>query len=152
MRVLNTIKSSCSRSCWLLFLAISSLAGCGDSPRVVETDVPEAQSRLMAINLAYMRFLEQQGRPPSNEQELRSQFSEGNPDEILRSPRDGQPFVICYGVNIFGDLPWAKSTPVLAYEQQGDGSRWVLSIPGGVFELDEAEFQKASFPPGHTVQ
>ena len=83
---------------------------------------------------------------------MRQSLTEGDPDEILRSPRDGEPFVICYDVDVLGALEWAQSTPVLAYERRGDGSRWVLSIPGGIFLLDEEEFQQASFPPGHTVR
>lgn len=144
------------RGVWLCSLAafVLSAAGCGGStePKVVQTEAPEAQTRLMAINNAYTQFLEQHQRPPRNEKELRQALTEGNPDEVLRSPRDGEPFAICYGVDLFGPLEWAHSTPVLAYEQRGDGSRYVLSIPGGVFLLDEQEFKQASFPPGHTVQ
>ena len=140
---------------WFYLLIGSTLlmtAGCSNEPIVVEAELPEAQARLMEIKFAYTRFQEEYRRPPRNEEELMRTLESENPKETLLSPRDGEPFVICYGVNVFGSLDWAKSTPVLAYEPKGDGTRWVLSIPGAVYELDEEEFQKASFPPGHTVK
>jgi hypothetical protein len=125
--------------------------GCSSESIVVE-ELPETQARLMDIRLAYSRFIERTRRPPRSEQELRQTMEAENPDEALRSPRDGQPFVICYGVDVFGSLDWAETTPILAYERSGDGSRWVLSIPGAIYQLDEEEFQQASFPPGHTIK
>ena len=136
----------------VVLLVVIAIIGCCGGPTVVETDLPEAQARLMAINFAYTQFLEQRGRPPRNEKELRQTLNEENPEEALRSPRDGKPFVICYGVDKFGPLEWAKTTPVLAYEQRGDGSRWVLTVPGAIYLLDEKDFQQADFPPGHKVK
>jgi hypothetical protein len=133
-------------------LVVIATIGCGGGPTIVETDVPEAQARLMAINFAYTQFLQERGRPPKNEAELRQTLAEENQEETLLSPVDGEPFVICYGVDKFGPLDWAKTTPVLAYEQNGDGSRWVLTVPGAIYQLDETEYQEASLPPGHTVQ
>ena len=152
---INTTLSNADRTvslgiCLLICLAFLG-TGCDSTPRVVETEVPEAQVRLMAINLAYTTFLQQKGRPPANEKELRTTLISDNPDETLRSPRDGEPFVICYGVDLFKPLDWAKTMPILAYENRGEGTRWVLGIPGGVFELEEAEFQQADLPPGHKV-
>ena len=138
--------------CLLICSAMLMIAGCNSDPIVVNEEVPEAQVRLLDINYAYMGFLEKHRRPPRNEKDLRRTLESVNPDETFLSPRDGEPFVICYGVNIFGPLEWAESTPVIAYEKQGDGTRWVLSAPGAIYELDEEEFQKASFPPGHTIQ
>jgi hypothetical protein len=138
--------------CLLIGSAMLVIAGCNSEPIVVEEELSETKSRLMDIKFAYMGFLEKTRRPPRNEKDLRRTLETDNPDEAFLSPRDGEPFVICYGVNIFGPLEWAESTPVIAYEKQGDGTRWVLSAPGAIYELDEEEFQKASFPPGHTVQ
>lgn len=140
--------------CCCVLLTAAALTGCGSNQetRTVEAELPEAQSRLMAINTAYMQFQEKYKRPPQNEQELRGMLEAGSGDEVLRSPRDGQPFAICYGVDVFGPLEWAQSTPVLAYEQGGEGDRWVLAIPGAVYCLEEQEFRQSSFPPGHTVK
>ena len=130
-----------------------TVIGCTSRPVTVEEEVPEVQARLMAIRDAYSAFSEQAGRPPRNEQDLRRFLESENPDETLVSPRDGQPFVICYGVDVY-DANWAKpdSTPVVVYEQQGVDSRWVLAPPGMIYEMGEEEFSKASFPPGHKAQ
>jgi hypothetical protein len=137
-------------------LLLVAAAGCGGQhPVVVTTALPEAHARLSAINAAYEGFDDQHGRSPHNEQELRTMLvSQGqDPDKVLRSPRDGEPFVICYGADVFGSLDWAgDALPVFAYERRGDGGRWVLAPPGFVKELSEEEFRAARFPPGHKVE
>ena len=137
----------------LAFLLFMATTGCNSEPQIVEGELPETQARLMDIQLAYSRFIEQAGRPPRNEKELLRTLESQNPEETLVSPRDGQPFVICYGVSFY-EVNWAKpnSTPIIAYEQQGDGTRWVLSPPGMIHEVEEEEFRNASFPPGHKVK
>lgn len=138
----------------LLFGALllsNLLTGCSNEPIIVEVEVPEAQRRLMAIRAAYSIFQDQRGRPPQNERELLSCLPEDAPEDVLLSPRNQQPLVICYGTDLYGSLDWAKSTPVLAYEQVQEGPRWVLSVPGGASELSADEFAEASFPPGHKL-
>lgn len=136
---------------WLLPLAM--LLGCGGGTVVVDQPLDPTHERLMKIGNAYTAYLEETGQPPRSEKQLRQALAEqGNPDELLRSPRDGQPFVICWGVDLFGGLDWAQNTPVLAYEKQGTGEkRYVLTAIRSVQEISEDEFQQASFPPGHQV-
>ena len=68
----------------------------------------------------------------------------------MRSPRDEQPLVICWGVDTMKRMPWAKTTPVLAYEARGvNGSRYVLTAIHSVELMPDADFRAASFPPGH---
>ena len=129
------------------------LAGCSSSPVTVQAPMDATQERLIKIKLAYSHFLSEKGVPPRSVEDIRPLLAAGgdNPDELLRSPRDGQPFEICWGVNINAPLPWAKTTPVLAYEKQGvDGSRWVLTAVRSVAPMTEEEFRGASFPPGHS--
>ena len=137
---------------------VGSMVGCERQPIIVETVVPETQLRLMKINAAYNAFIDRFGRAPRNEKELlpmlATEDSAEDAAETLLSPSDGQPLVICYGVNLLGDLSWAESTPVMAYErrssgQAGGGKRWVLTVPGAILQLSEAEIRSASFPPGH---
>ena len=95
---------------------------------------------------------------PSGEKELlpllaAENSKEDTPEKLLTSST-GQPFVICYGLDPTADLTWAKSTPVLAYEQissvqDGEGKRWVLTAMGSILRMPDAEFRRASFPPGH---
>lgn len=133
---------------WCALLGV--VFGCGQPPSVVETELPEAQVRLMSIKNAYTAFTEQRGRPPRNEKELQRQLADDSSPEVLTSPRDGQPFKVCYGATLFGDLAWASpdSIPALAFEQQGaDGTKWVLTIPGAILEVPDDEFAKVVFPP-----
>ena len=139
-RLLVLLLSSC--------LAVS-LVGCERRPIIVETVVPEAQLRLMKINSGYNRFIDRFGRARLGENELlpmlaTEETAEHDPETVLTST-NGQPFVICYGLNPLSDLTWAKSTPVLAYEQTAsssavDGKRWVLTAPGAILQLSEVEF------------
>ena len=63
---------------------------------------------------------------------------------------DGQPLVVCWGVDLSKRPAWAKTTPVLAYEKQGaDGNRYVLTVVRSVELLSDKDFRTASFPPGH---
>ena len=91
-------------------------------------------------------------RPPQSAEELKPALGKlGNPDDLLRSSRDGQPFVVCWGVDLLVPPTWAKATPVLAYEKRGvDGRRYVLTTRRRVELMPDQEFRKASFPPGHT--
>jgi hypothetical protein len=136
-------------------LLLVAVAGCGGQPTVVATPLPEAHARLGAINAAYEAFYDKHGRTPRNEQELRTMLvsQEQDADKVLRSPRDGEPFVICYGADVYGSLDWAgDALPVFAYERRGDGGRWVLAPPGFINVLSEEEFRAARFPPGHKVE
>jgi hypothetical protein len=130
------------------------LAGCSSSsPVTVQTPLDPTQEKLIKIKLAYSHFLGEKGAPPRSAEDLRPLLASGadNPDEILRSSRDAQPFVICWGVDINAKLPWAKTTPVLAYEKEGvGGSRWVLTTARSVGLMSEQEFREASFPPGYS--
>ena len=74
----------------------------------------------------------------------------GKTEDPWRSPRDGQPFVVCWGLDLTKPPSWAKSTPVLGYEKQGaGGSRYVLTAIRSVELMSDKEFHEASFPPGH---
>ncbi len=108
----------------------------------------------MRIYVAYMRFSADQKRPPRNAEELKPFLAEfGNADDILRSPRDGQPFVVCWGVDMRqAPASEGKPMPVVMYEKQGvDGRRYVLTAPFRKVEvLSDQEFRQASFPPGYS--
>jgi hypothetical protein len=129
------------------------LAGCSSSsPTTVLARLDPTQEKLIKIKLAYSHFLSEKGTPPRSAEDLRPLLASGgdNPDDILRSSRDAQPFVICWGVDINAKLPWAKTVPVLAYEKEGvGGSRYVLTAVRSIGLMSEQEFREASFPPGH---
>ena len=138
---------------WLLLVAFWCLAtgSCSSSAPVKITPPNPVAKNLMSILRAYGSFCASQQRPPESAEDLKPALAkQGNADDVLRSPRDGQPLVICWGVDLLKPADWANSTPVLAYEKQGaDGQRYVLTTRYVKLMRDE-EFRQASFPPGHT--
>lgn len=143
------------RRCILVLVAVFFLSGCTPSTPV-EVVVPLApvHDNLLKISTAYLGYTTAKHKPPQSVKDLRPLLADqGNPDEILKSPRDGQPLVICWGFDVMNPLASAPGTPVLAYEKKGvDGSRYVLiSTPMGpmVQEMSDADFRAAQFPKGH---
>jgi hypothetical protein len=138
-------------------LACCGVVGCSSSSTVVQgKPVPLTQANLITIGVAYVRYTTEKKHPPKGPEDLKPLLKEsGDPEKILRSDRDNQPLVICWGVDTRVPPAWAKSTPVLAYEKQGlKGSRYVLSLFSGpvVTLMSDDQFRKASFPPGYTPQ
>ncbi len=139
-------------ACALILLAVVVLSGCEpSSPLIVNAPLEPIHANLVKINIAYCRFIAANHRPPRGPEDIQPLLAKmGSPDEILRSPRDGQPLVICWGADPRKLLSSAKSTPVLAYERRGvNGSRYVLTAIHSVELMPDAEFRAASFPPGH---
>jgi hypothetical protein len=123
-----------------------ALSGC--SPPKPEVD--ETELNLRRIAQAYVLVISARGRPPKDVEQLKQQFKElgesRDPDTILRSPRDGQPFVIAFAV----PLNEVSRNLVLAYEREGkDGKRYVLMAGHDIKELTDEEFAAADFVPGY---
>ena len=73
--------------------------------------------------------------------------------ELQTSPRDGEPFVILWGVD-YNRLPPHGIDPftVAAYEKTGvAGQRYVLRFPRQVVLWSDEQLKRAVFPPGHKV-
>jgi hypothetical protein len=130
-------------------LLILTLLGCTPQPSLVEKAVDPTQQRLMLVGQAYRQFSREMRRPPRSAAELMPtlQQKEGGQD-ALQSARDGQPFVISWGLDVMAPRTGTER-PVLAYEQQGfEGSRFVLSTMGNVELLPDGSFRESSFAPG----
>jgi hypothetical protein len=132
--------------CWALIRLAGPLlvAGCSSRPAgpVVQ---PDAAKNLGHIGLAYDRATVALGHPPASPADLKPFLKPlGNPEDILRSPRDGLPYVIRWGVN-FRKLPISSMPPpVIAYETEGaNGSRYVLTVMG-IVPMSEGEFAKTT--------
>jgi hypothetical protein len=136
----------------LLTLAPLGIAGCGSD------EIPDtAETRLYAIAEAYCNLQDMPGgKPPATLDELRTMLAEfheagmgRDPDLMLRSPRDGQPFVIILGQHVSlqgGDAIWV-------YEQQGaEGTRYVMTLNRTVKQVPHENFAQASFVKGHKPQ
>jgi len=132
---------------FLLFgLSLFVVCGCS-SPKVVETQLPIAQERLLKLGQAYGQYCTQHKKPPAKPADLKAIL--GDADAFI-SPDDGQPFHICWGID-FGKP--ANPPLVVAYEKNGrDGRRYVLTTARNVLHMVEPEFRTANFPPGHHPQ
>ena len=135
----------------MALLALAGGIGCTPSEVVVHAKLEPAHENLMHIGSAYNRFNTQYAKAPAGVADLKPFLKEfGSPDDLLRSPRDGQPYVICWGVDLSVPQPWVQSTGVLAYEQHGaQGKRYVLTTMRSVVLMTDEELRRVDFPPGH---
>jgi hypothetical protein len=140
----------------VLGLLLASAAGCG-SPNVVNVQEDKSAQNLQLISSAYSMAANKLKRPPQGAQDiteiLKNELGKPDPENILRSPDDNEPYVIVWGVN-FGEVAKARGGNVdviLAYEAKGKGGkRHVLVPPGQVSLMTDEQFRAAAFPPGHT--
>ena len=137
----------CCRGLAFFFCCLPAVfaAGCSGSGPKTE----EAELNLRRIVQAYQLASEPHGNPPRDLESITRFFKElgdpREPDKILRSPRDGQPYVILFGAK----LEWGDGT-ILAYERDGkDGARYVATLSRDVKILNDAEFAQAQFVGGH---
>ena len=69
--------------------------------------------------------------------------AEKDPSRLLRSTRDGEEFVVVWGL----DLNTTSQDTTIAYERTGvDGKRMVVDLAGDVSEVTPEEFAKLKFP------
>jgi hypothetical protein len=141
-------------SALLLVALVPLLAGCGPAKPVVFPE-NKFEQNLQRIGAAYTQATVKLGRPPSGPEEL-TEFLQvaGGPTaaELLRSPHDGEDYVIVWNVD-FRQLAMTGGNVndiVLAYEKKGkNGARYVMKPPSYVVQMKDLEFKSAKFPPGH---
>jgi hypothetical protein len=128
-------------------LACLLAVGCNSTP--TERERPPASTHLKKIQQAYVQATTSLGRPPGNLEELTPFLKRvGDPAELLRSPDDGENFVIVWGVDVRA-APAGKSFPVIAYEKRGAGGRRYVAGFRQISRMTDEEFRQANFPPGH---
>src|SRR5262249_28352707 len=105
------------------------------------------------IALAFGDAHSRLGRSPKNAEDLKPFLKEfGNPEELLVSPNDGQPYVVVWGANPTrgGPTDYQGMFPILAYERKGaGGKRAVTDIRGRPLTVPEADLSKLTFAGGH---
>jgi hypothetical protein len=136
---------------WLhvVLAAVVGLAGCS---RKVDRPLPAAEQRLLDIGTAYLNAINRLKRPPRGFDDLKPSLQPGATEDYLRSPGDGEPFVIFWGID-YHKLPPGPVDPftVAAYEKKGvEGKRYVLRFPRSVVQMTDEELRKAVFPSGHS--
>jgi len=130
---------------WLLVLG--AFVGCRPETRITE-EGSETQY-LRNLVAAYMQTATDLGRMPRSIVEIKPALKcLGDPEQLVRSPRDGQIYVLVTGGQLDGHR--SETSAVLAYERAGvDGSRLVVDSQRRVWEVTEEEFAKLSFPTSH---
>jgi hypothetical protein len=134
---------------WLLLLALAA-AGCGSD----ELNSPTAVKMRGLANLYLDCAVPKNGKGPANEQELKKHIR-GLPSFILESngvdpnaldalfvsERDGEPFVVSYGLSITGIS--GTSAPVVVHEKTGKNGKRLVAFANTKVELvDEARLQE----------
>jgi hypothetical protein len=133
-----------------LTLAGSLLVVTGCSRNNADRPLAPAEERLLKLGNAYTNATYQKQRPPRDFNDIK-QFLEGeNLEDFLRSPNDGAPFVVHWGVDFTAIVPHGEDPfTIAAYEKNGvDGKRYVLRFPRSVVLMTEKELRDAVFPPG----
>ena len=136
----------------IIAMGIVALPGCSRGSGGAATDsVDPTWERLLTLGRAYKQFNSESRKPPKRASDLRPILKAlGVGEETFSSQRDGQPFVICWGVDVTVPAQWAKSRPILAYERQGQlESRYVLTTFANIELLSRKQFMESSFPPGY---
>jgi hypothetical protein len=107
------------------------------------------QAALAKVVDAYVNAQQRLNRPPRGVEDLRSHLA-GNPDEALRSPVDGEPYVIVWGTDVRTPTISGDTLPIFIYERKGkDGRRHAADVMLGMPVLSEQEFRTAQFAGGH---
>ena len=132
----------------LVAMAAAVAAGCG--PSVIRSEIPPDPDteRLVALGRAYAQFTDEKGRPPKGPEDLRDRLPAA---DALTSSRDGQPYVIFWGVDPRVPPTWSKGRAILGHESQGaGGTRYALIMRGNlhVEKLSDEDLRTSSFPPG----
>jgi hypothetical protein len=119
--------------------------GCGT--RENQTALPPVIENLRAVRDGYFEARRALDRPPRSKEELVPYLKKfGDPSQLLRSPDDGEEFVIVYGTD---PLATDSLTYVWAYERFGSGgSRWIIR-ERHVQRVPNEKLATFPFPPGH---
>jgi hypothetical protein len=129
---------------------LAAFAGCGEDVHVVP--LTAAEQELTYIALGYMDAHDRLGRGPKDAEELKPFLKPfGDPDDLLVSPNDGQPYVVAWKANpTGGPTEYMGMFPIIAYEQKGaGGKRAITDVRGRPLTIPEEDMQKLTFVRGH---
>jgi hypothetical protein len=126
----------------------------GCERREVVNKGPEGVCNLLSLAKAYTRTAAGVRTPRSIEDIMPALKTIGDPQGLLRSPRDGKPYVIVWGVDIRSPVlrrngMSGSDAPIIAYEQEGrDGKRQAvnLTLRGQEYSAEEVAQLKLTVP------
>jgi hypothetical protein len=129
------------------FVLLTSLpTGCAEKPKFQEN---KAADHLRKIATAFTMG-PYAGGIPKNAAELKALLKQlspkEDPDELLRSPNDGEPYEIMWGANFDRQT---DINAIFAHEKKGvDGKRFVINVARIVSQMTDAEFAGANVAHG----
>jgi len=133
----------------LLACLPACLCGCGRKAVVADEAESQAQEALRGVAAAYNAAIARRGKPPAGPDDIKPFLAEGTSlDDALRSPRDGEPFVIVWGADPRKGMD--VKPLVIGYEARGKNGRRMVFTAMGVFAMEDAGFKAARFPEGHS--
>ena len=138
-----------------LFVATSACltgcGGCGSSGPIILPQ-SDAEKNLTNIVLAYLDAQEEIHHNPKNAEEIKPFLKRfGDPNQILVSPTDGEPYVVVWGAGLQGGpTPYHQMFPIIAYEKKGSGGkRAIVDVRGRTMTVPNEDFTQLTFVGGH---
>ena len=136
---------------WTAVSCSFAVSLCSCSPPEVVTLIPRDHARLKTIATVYAYASRDLERPPNSLDELLPTFGEAgieNPKDYLSSTRDGEPYVIIWGVDL--EREYMGSPLPLAYERIGlEGHRIAIACDYTIIEITHDQFATSQWPAGH---
>lgn len=127
-----------SRALSVCVFGLLMLVGCQPPVR----EVPAVYQNLKAISTAYLTATDDLGHPPRNMEELTPFLKRaGDPEKMLRSPNDGEPYVILWDIDYH-----ITPVPVMIHEKTGKGGVRYVVRGRDIYRMTEQEFKSAPFP------
>jgi hypothetical protein len=139
---------------WLLqaMLAAGSLViliGCMSKPAAREDETTTDMRHISGVFEAMQGF---HNRPPKSMDEIRNMLADlhkdgrnEEPEKVLTSSRDNQPYVIVLGAKM-GDDP--KDALVIFEKTGKDGTRYAMTAGRHVLQLTDDQFKQAQIASG----
>ncbi|HEV2947473.1 MAG TPA: hypothetical protein VGX70_08860 [Gemmataceae bacterium] len=124
-------------ACLLLWAGI----GCSSGNRG-SADLNPNEEAIVHVGMAYRDSYNALKRAPKGVEDLKPYLKKyGDPDKVLISPSDGQPFHIVWGV--VPSRPTKGNQVFLVYEETGkNGKRYAVDIRLKVYHLTDSEFSQ----------
>jgi hypothetical protein len=135
--------------CALLLCFFLTTTGC-ETPPASSEQQGDVYGQMNSIQSCYLQYVMQRKRAPKSPDDLLPLLKQAGltgPD-VFRSSRDGEDFVIFWGVK--PNFQSGDNT-VIGHEASGSDDQWVVMTSMGVVTMSDAEFKSAKFPTGHSA-
>jgi hypothetical protein len=128
-------------------LAALLVIGCSSSAPN-RGELSKEEQAIVNVAQAYRDASNALQRGPANEKELKPYLKQyGDPDQLLVSPNDGQPYQFVWGLTPSRPTKSAFGQRLLVYEKTGkDGKRYAVDFMLKAHHLNAEEFAKMQKP------